>query len=156
MTPPRSRCEEDATGSISNARSCAVWFSQLESAVRELSKQVEGMSFDVKELSKQVIIQGQSLGSAWDVIKADLLPNVREADNSINEAIAGHVEACPAHKRAMRRAEGNNHSSDTNISVSSFRGESSKFTIPKWIVYLGTGVGIALSVGAYALYRLLS
>jgi hypothetical protein len=153
MTPPR--CDEDVTGSISTAKSCAVWFAQIEASVRELSRQVEGMAEDVKELTKQVLVQGQSLSSAWETIKTDIVPNIRESDKSISEAITDHEDSCPAHRKAMKRAEGGNgNGSDTRMPV--YRRDSSVFNIPKWVVYLGVGLGVALAVCGLVIFKLFS
>lgn len=145
MTSPK--CEMDATGSISTTRSCQTWFSQLEGAVRELSKQIESLATDVKELSKQVILQGQSLNSSWVTIKEDLTPNIRKVPEEIDEAVQGHESSCPARKRAMRLAEGQ------SIIPESVPKES-KFSIPKILIYSAIAIGVTIGAAIIAVIYL--
>lgn len=158
MNPPKVRqeCDDEITGSFPTVRSCIQSFAKIESAVSELSRQVESLADDVKEFSKLVISHSQSLESVWETIREEILPQTRGFTDKMDDRVADHEKFCPALRRAMRRAEGLSTDSDTKISVKEVREKNGKFTIPKIVVYIGVGVGVALAVGGYVLAYLIN
>lgn len=152
MTPPKNPqrllCEE-ITSSFSTNHPCAQWFGSIERSVMELARQVENLATDVKELTKQVSGQEKMV----DFLQDSLLPQFQDIPEKITESITEHRESCPANRRAMKRAEGLTTNSDTEMPRP--EKESGKFTIPKFVLYIGAAIGTAVAVGGYLLTYLL-
>lgn len=150
--PPKSQqrqqCEE-ITSNFTPTHPCAQWFSAIERSVIELSRQVENVALDVKELTSKVISQEALL----NLIKEEYFPQIKEVPEEIETAIDRHKRECLASTKALKKAEGlyGVNGSNNGNQKESITPSKKGFTIPKIVIYIGVVLGTAIAIGGYVL-----
>lgn len=139
----RMQCEE-ITSTFSTNHPCAQWFGAIERSVVELSRQVENVALDVKDLTEKVIGQEKLMA----LIREEFLPQIRKIPETIEKEIHKHKKDCLASTKAMKKAEENGN----HMEVRTSRAPGSKgFSIPKVVIYIGVIIGTAIAIGGYVL-----
>jgi hypothetical protein len=148
--PPKSQqrqqCEE-ITSNFTPSHPCAQWFSAIERSVIELSRQVENVALDVKELTSKVISQAALL----TLIKEEYFPQIKAVPEEIEDAIHKHKKDCLASTKALKRAESSDNGNSNGNQKESINPSKKGFSIPKIVIYIGVVVGTAIAVGGYVL-----
>jgi hypothetical protein len=127
--------------------------------------------FDAKVdvLSGYISGQKEQIRTVFDQLK-QLNRKMDELPDKLADKFEKHEKNCPAHVKAMRRAT--NGDSDKSINVQSLRDEikgeitrdfdvrglrrkdfdtPAGIMIPKWVIYLSAGIGIAVVAAVIAL-----
>jgi len=120
--------------------------------VRELRK-------DVKTFIREQGEHGSSIKSLWHTIRADVQPDIKTVHEEIGKAIEAHVESCPAHWRAKKKAESDSGDIDVGREISKVvdlraereraSGELAPRGVP-WVAWVvGSVIAVAVVVGLF-------
>ena len=97
-------------------------------------------------VSKEVLKQGRDVKNAWEEIRNEVLPALRNLESK-------HKADCPAYQRIMHRTRIMSESG-TDLPMPAQEKNTKFFKIPTYILYIAIAIGVMIGSGAWIVVTL--
>lgn len=172
MPPAKRRSQNDSECSPAQ---CQLSIDALEFSLNKLNAIVEKMDERLDAHAERIATQeAHNRDTNRELKKLDV--SLRHGTDSIREEITRHSQLCPGREYALRKIKKASHApapiaphreqEDTGVFLldKEFKAIAMKaldergkgFSIPKWVIYIGVIIGVAVAAGAYAIGKLFS